>query len=1693
MDDGSPSLEVGFEIDTGGSFDSLTQLQNLMDSAEAKIVAEAGNIERATKGMVNLGGGTAQFTAFGNAATRELRNINREKASTEKAGEKMIRQLEREAAALGRTKDEMRDARIEVLALQAAEQGNIDLYDRLFAASRRRQFAAEAAAEAEMKATQAAQQAANAATFGDRADRLRASIDPAAAAQQRFNREMAEARILISAGAISLDDYVAKLRMEQAALNASSAGHVRLGGGANASRMAMQGASYQVQDFITQVSMGANPIQAFSVQGAQLAGQFSNIEGKAGAVARFFMTPWGLAITAGMMVLGPLVAKLMDQNDALDDSVGKLRKNAAETETAAKAKEAFAWSLDGVTAALNENEVALKRLEDAEKSAARRSLESAIAQQERLATIKQTTAALLEQARAELEAARSMSFGAAGGAGAAQAQMIYAGRVAELQEMAAQATADADRAQQQTVRALGVRLAELSKERADPMGRITREFDQQIKRAREQASAEEVINGTLARRYDLINANRRAAEEVERERSRLSSATANQGGRNIGLMDARSIVEGMGGQVTSTLRDRETQQRLYDKYMAYKAGSGPWAAVAAKPGTSNHELGQAIDVAKTDGMTLKKLIAAFRAKGVALTEWLDEGSHFHLAWKKVGVAAQEQTAVIRAAAREATDAEATKAQIDNLYALSKAYGESGGAALVAAARVKAESEAIRAKGDIEASVARDVALAIAQQVADAARNTAGMRDQASVQGEVNAAVAAGLIPAERASELMQEKMQDLPLLAAIEAATATKNAEGAKQATAALEAQRAARQRLAEEERKAAFNTAMASGQDRLDELREELRLVRETDAARTIALATLRATKEAEKLNPEDRAAYIAQQREIAELTVELATSQDNYNASLSHTRDLLSAIGDQAGTLSGILSDAFGGFGDSIGGLITTLTELNIEQQSISDWRRDEMRKAGGDAQRMAQIEVLAAKQSQTAQTRATAQAISGVKSLFKEKSTAFKVISAIEKAYAVWQAAETIASMVRDTTKTVSSIANSTARATAAGAEGVANQSKLPFPYNIAAMAATAAALIAAGVAVFGGGGGGSAGPTIPSSDELQEGAGTGTVLGDMKAKSDSIARSLELVAANTNNDLQYSSEMLKALRSIDTSIAQMAGTVARQIQVSGSMFDTSGLGLGDTAKKGFLGLFGGSSTSKTLWDLGMTLNSGTLADIIANGIDGQTYQTIQKIKTKNGFLGIGGGTKTSYSTTYGDIDGDIVAAISGVLGSLRDGLVAAADIIGLEGAEAMLAGFQVNIGKISFKDMTGEEIVSQLNAIFSSIGDQMAGTLLPSLASMQLVGEGLFETFIRVAKQYEAVDVAMTSIGRSFGAIGLESVAARDALVQLFGGLDEFLEATNAFRDQFLTEAEQIAPVQAAVAAELQRLGMTGITTREQLKATVLGLDLTTEAGRDMYAALLALAPAFDKVLDYQEQAQKATIDGLKQTIDQFTKFAESLKKYRDGLFAADVAQGNAYDRLRAQFSATAALAATGDATALGGLENAGKSFLDASRGNASTREQYLRDVAMVARGVDRGIFAAEETADYAQLQLDALGNAVSILTAIDANTAATAAALGSTVTTPSSGSLPAAPVPSTPSAGQLLDAAGNATAIMGGSGGGGEQTSKLAEQNDRMIGQGSDLNDTMKRVERILVRFEGDGMPVRTADGEELDINLKSWG
>src|SRR5690606_39217193 len=109
---------------------------------------------------------------------------------------------------------------------------------------------------------------------------------------------------------------------------------------------------------------------------------------------------------------------------------------------------------------------------------------------------------------------------------------------------------------------------------------------------------------------------------------------------------------------------------------------------------------------------------------------------------------------------------AIESQIGNLYDLAEAYRVSTGAALIADARVKAESDAIKKRTDIEKMTERQIRLMTAERVADSAKGAAAIRQEAIAQAEINSLVASGLAPAERAASLLQERIESIPLLAA---------------------------------------------------------------------------------------------------------------------------------------------------------------------------------------------------------------------------------------------------------------------------------------------------------------------------------------------------------------------------------------------------------------------------------------------------------------------------------------------------------------------------------------------------------------------------------------------------------------------------------------------------------------------------------------------------------------------------------------------------------------------------------------------------------------------------------------------------------------------------------------------------------------------------------------------------------------
>lgn len=616
--------------------------------------------------------------------------------------------------------------------------------------------------------------------------------------------------------------------------------------------------------------------------------------------------------------------------------------------------------------------------------------------------------------------------------------------------------------------------------------------------------------------------------------------------------------------------------------------------------------------------------------------------------------------------------------------------------------------------------------------------------------------------------------------------------------------------------------------------------------------------------------------------------------SAATSNFYDELAQLRDLAGELD--FGSIFGRGGEAIEDMLSSVGRLSEAQRSYQR-ALDEAAKMRPEYR--TEAEAKAEKEYHKAQLNGTVAMLGATKKLFNEKSAGYKIITTAEKVLAALQLANTIKAMVLDTTHTASSVANSTARA---GADQAAGAAKIfsqlgwwAFPV-VAAMIAVMASL--------GMGGGGSASmPSIPSAEDVQAQIGTGTVLGDNSAQSQSLGNALNILAENSNEDLEYSNAMVRHLRNIDDGIGALTAQVARQLNLSGGSFDTSGFRLGQTGSSGILGLFG-SSTTRTLWDQGIEIFQSSVADILAEGVDAQIYNVIQQVKKSNGFLGIGGGTKTSYQTVTGSVPGEIEEQMKLIVGDVADSVVAMAKQLGFD-VSGLIADIELPAAKLSFKDMGGEEIEAALQAYFSSIADVIAGAAFNgsgefNLQLLQKAGEGLFETAARITREIMTVNTGLSSIGINPATImagGNLMGAAQNSgdLIGQFGGMDAFQDAVSNFADQFLTEAERMAPIVAAVRAEMDRLGAAGVTTNDQFKELVQGLNLNTESGRQMFAELMAVAPAFAKVTEYMGSLD-AELGETAKTAEQLAQIAKQSRQLDIQLMEA---QGKAAEALAAR--------------------------------------------------------------------------------------------------------------------------------------------------------------------------------------------------
>jgi hypothetical protein len=318
----------------------------------------------------------------------------------------------------------------------------------------------------------------------------------------------------------------------------------------------------------------------------------------------------------------------------------------------------------------------------------------------------------------------------------------------------------------------------------------------------------------------------------------------------------------------------------------------------------------------------------------------------------------------------------------------------------------------------------------------------------------------------------------------------------------------------------------------------------------------------------------------------------------------------------------------------------------------------------------------------------------------------------------------------------------------------------------------------------------------------------------------------------------------------------------------------------------------------------------------------------------------------------IGGDVEQQFSLVFESLLDSVVAGADVLGVD-AMGRLAGFRVQTQRLSLEGLNAAEQQAELEAYFGTVFDQLAGAAIPFLDDFQRAGEGLGETLARVATQVQVTEQAVDMLGLRFSSLaGAELINASDRLIELNGGLDQFISNMQNFIGNFATEAQQFEINANALAQGMGDLPLP--QTREGFWALMQAQDAATEEGAENIATLLRLQGVADAYYSAIEKAQESyyqtEIAGQRDRLSEAQRANRAVQSAMDAMLfqSSAVQEASRQSAIRTLEQ----IANAGRVTDIGQLQSALDAATQLDTGNYSTFADYAREYARTAGVIGR---------------------------------------------------------------------------------------------------------------------------------------------
>ena len=373
----------------------------------------------------------------------------------------------------------------------------------------------------------------------------------------------------------------------------------------------------------------------------------------------------------------------------------------------------------------------------------------------------------------------------------------------------------------------------------------------------------------------------------------------------------------------------------------------------------------------------------------------------------------------------------------------------------------------------------------------------------------------------------------------------------------------------------------------------------------------------------------------------------------------------------------------------------------------------------------------------------------------------------------------------------------------------------------------------------------------------------------------------------------------------------------------------------------------------------------------GEGGASLNVFQDIYEKGGLLRRG----KDYRVTQA-LDADTATSLQGAARGVQDTARSYLQALGIatDGVKSFTQAIAINLQGLSTKDQQ-----AAVSKALSGYGDALVQNLFGQVDQFSQGTETAGETLRRLVDDLSVVNGSLDLLGHTALTASVASASAAEDLAGQLGGIQALRNVTSSYFDQYYSDAERTATQTRLLTEQLAKLGFSLPGTRAQYRALVDAQDLTTQTGRDTYAALLTLSDAFAGITQ-DAKAAALNLDGL---AGEIARLRGTSGNGLDGLGLAG---------LQAMFATQTASARSGSQSAIDQLPALSQAIEQAARAGARTSG----DVAAV-----RAQLAASLSTTAELLQL--AGGTAALLTGTSSSSAASTLAAGGTVTAGSSSS------------------------------------------------------------------------------------------